>query len=125
MKTLIIFAAIASLTTSAFGACRIKLDQEGLTPSQVSEVKTILTKKGYTVAKGVQGNETEFLVRIFKVTNCVPGFDEIYQTGGGYEIYSAAYNIDVRNEGRFSRMNFQRNQFNRLKAGLGKIPACR
>ncbi len=122
MKFVTIVAMLCSF--SAFANCRINLETSGLSASQKSEVSQILKTKNYTVAKKLIGNETDFSVKIFKVENCIPGLSEIYETGGGFEISSAAQNIEVRKEGRFSRIMFSRNQFGLLKAALSKLPSC-
>ena len=122
--SLIVVAFALTLCEGVMADCRVKLESNSLTKNQMTEVAQILKEKNFIVAKKLQGNETEFSVNIFKVENCVPGFDEIYETGGGFEISSPAHNIDIRHEGRFSRFFFGHNQFNKLKASLLKIRAC-
>ncbi len=124
MKSFSFFLVIFTLSASAFADCRISLKTSGLSKSRIEEVKTLLKEKNYTVAKRLQGSETEMNISIFKVDNCVPGFDELYEVGGGFEILSPAHNIDIRKEGRFVRMFFSMRQFGMLKTELAKIPAC-
>lgn len=116
--------ALTFLTSSAFANCRINLETRGLTPTQVSEVKTLLAKKNYTVARKLQGNETDLYVQMYELQNCIPGFSALYESSGGYQLQAPALNLDVDRTVTFSKMSFKRRLYQSLKNNLSKIPAC-
>ena len=125
MKSFFLFLAFLVVANSAFANCRVDLEIRGFSPAQEEEVKRILASKKFVIAKTKQGNEVDLYVQMYQLENCLPGFSDIYELSGGYQIKSQMLNLTVDRTVTFNRFTFKKRLFQSVKSRLEKIPACR